>query len=103
MKNQMEPTPPEDVWLEYSPGLYEMRRTDRKDECAVRYVLGASHDEALAYIERMTGENNADPISVLVDLRFALGDNGRHMIPDLIEYAAALRADAEKWRAGANV
>jgi hypothetical protein len=86
--------PPEDVWLSHTTGQYDMKRTSHKDEAAIRYVLGSSHDQAIAYIERMTGENNADPVSALVDLRFALGDNAKRSIPELIEYAKTLAAGA---------
>jgi hypothetical protein len=88
--------PPDQVWLAYTNGQYLMPRTDATDPTAVRYVLGADHDEALAYIERMTGGMLTDPVSALVELRFALGDNGKRNIPELIEYARSLAGKAQE-------
>lgn len=90
MADRVTQSPPDQVWLAFTPGNYDMPRTARGDDDAVRYVLGADHDEALAYIERMTGGMEADPVSVLVELRFALGDNGTRSIPELIEWARGL-------------
>lgn len=90
MADPVTQSPPDQVWLTYTAGQYAMPRTSHHDDSAVRYVLGADHDEALAYIERMTGGMEADPVSVLVELRFALGDNGTRSIPELIEWARGL-------------
>lgn len=40
-----------------------------------------------------------DEINLLVKLRYALGDNGRRMQPELVEYAAAMKklADFGAW------
>lgn len=67
--------------------------------------------EANATIACLTAERDAaqkDTASLLrlvVDLRYALGDDGRRMQPELVEYAkqirtdlAAARADAERYR-----
>jgi hypothetical protein len=37
---------------------------------------------------------DADPVSVLVALRFALGDNGKRSFPELIEFAKEIRMKA---------
>jgi hypothetical protein len=51
----------------------------------------------------MADQQNAQGALLLVaDLRFALGDNGLRMQPELIEYAKELHKDAlryRKWRA----
>ena len=46
---------------------------------------------------------DVEQIMVLTELRFALGDNGKRMFPELIEYAKEIYADAMKYRNGANV
>ena len=45
---------------------------------------------------------DVEQIMVLTQLRFALGDNGKRMFPELIEYAKEIYADAIKFRSGAN-
>ena len=45
---------------------------------------------------------DVEQIMVLTELRFALGDNGKRMFPELIEYAKEIYADAMKYRNGAN-
>lgn len=82
--------PPEKVWLTYTPGQYHMQNTTWKDPSAVEYVRADICKETLEYCERMTGYNLLDPVSVLVELRFALGDKGTRSIPQLLEYARTL-------------
>lgn len=41
---------------------------------------------------------NASLLRLLADIRFALGDNGRRMQPELVEWCKELRADAERYR-----
>lgn len=86
--------PPSQVWLSHNPGQHLMPRTSQSDPQAVRYVLGADYDGLLEYVERMTSKNAADPVSVINELRFALGDNGSRSIPELIEFARDLAASA---------
>ena len=93
---------PDMVWLAYTPGAYLMPRTSHKAPDAVGYVRKDAHDEAIEYINRMVGGVETDPVSVLVELRFALGDNGKRMFPELIDYAKEIYADAMKFRSGAN-
>lgn len=82
--------PPSQVWLAHTPGQHLMPRTAHSDSAAVRYVLGADYDALLAYVERMIAKDLSDPVSVINEIRFALGDNGRRSIPELIEYARTL-------------
>lgn len=37
-------------------------------------------------------------LRLLVDIRFAAGDDGKRMQPELVEHIAALRKDAERYR-----
>lgn len=37
-------------------------------------------------------------LRLLVDIRFAAGDDGKRMQDELVEYIGALRRDAERWR-----
>lgn len=79
-----------------------MQRTEQSDPHAVRYVLGSDYDDLLAYAERMTARGTADPVSVINELRFALGDSGRRSIPDLIEYARELAAKVAQEQGGSD-
>lgn len=92
--------PPSQVWLAHTPGQYLMPRTGQSDPLAIRYVLGADYDALLAYTERMTARDTSDPISVINELRSALGDNGKRSIPELIEYARELAARAAQEQGG---
>lgn len=88
----MPDTPPSQVWLTHKPGQYHMQRTAVGDQLAVRYVLWKDYEELLEYAQRMTAKDLKDPVSVLVDIRFALGDDGARTIPELLEYARNLAA-----------
>jgi hypothetical protein len=38
-------------------------------------------------------------VALVADIRFACGDNGKRMQPELVEFIRQLARDAEKWRA----
>ena len=38
-------------------------------------------------------------VSLVADIRWACGDNGKRMQPELVEFIRELTADAERWRA----
>lgn len=92
--------PPSQVWLTHQPGQHKMERTGRNDPSAVRYVLWADHEELLEYAQRMTAKDESDPVSVLVQLRFAIGDNGSRTIPELLEFARGLAAQHSQGKEG---
>lgn len=86
--------PQEELWVSFvgaAPAI-----TASADRDATRYVRYDIHEEALAYIERMVSEDLADPVSYIVELRFALGDNGTRSLPELLEYAKELAARATR-------
>ena len=37
-------------------------------------------------------------VALVADIRFACGDNGKRMQPELVEFIRGLAADAAKWR-----
>lgn len=41
---------------------------------------------------------NASLLTLLADIRFACGDNGKRMQPELVEHIKAITADAERYR-----
>ncbi len=43
--------------------------------------------------------SEASLLRLLCDIRFAVGDNGKRMQPELIEYLKQMRADADRYRA----
>ena len=55
-------------------------------------------------IEDLIGERDAansamhSALRLVADLRWALGDDGGRMQPELLEYAKQMRKDAERWR-----
>ena len=50
--------------------------------------------ERIAELER----ENASLLRLVSDIRVALGDNGKRMQPELVEYCKELRKNAERWR-----
>lgn len=54
------------------------------DECAA--ALEAAREDAC--------------VALVADIRFACGDNGKRMQPELVEFIRGLAEDAERWRFG---
>lgn len=80
----------------------------------MRYMLEADHDALLAakserdeYVEIMrllraefaeANATTAAALGLVADLRHALGDDGKRMQPELLEYARQLVKDAARWQ-----
>lgn len=64
-----------------------------RSDCKRRAVEMQARIDAM---EAMAGEPGL--LRLLVDLRFALGDNGRRMQDELVEYARGLAGDARRYR-----
>ena len=63
-------------------------------------ALIAERDAQAARIAELEAEREEiSLLNLLVDLRFALGDNGKRMQPELVEYAKQIAADAARYRA----
>jgi len=58
----------------------------------------AAQIEALRAEKADADATAASALRLVTDVRFALGDDGKRMQDELIEYARALRADAERMR-----
>ena len=55
-------------------------------------------DAALAAEVERLRKDHAAALGLVADVRFALGDNGKRMQPELIEWATGLRRDAERYQ-----
>ena len=57
-----------------------------------------SENAALAAEVERLRKDHAAALGLVADVRFALGDNGKRMQPELIEWATGLRRDAERYQ-----
>ena len=74
----------------HEPGCWKNGRNHY--ECAV------SENAALAAEVERLRKDHAAALGLVADVRFALGDNGKRMQPELIEWATGLRRDAERYQ-----
>lgn len=86
--------------------LRELVTTDHESKQsfieAVRKVLGDDPDDRVAAIEARA--RKADPaLRLVADIRFALGDDGKRMQDELVEYCKEMRRDAERYRYAVSI
>ncbi|MFT0533972.1 hypothetical protein ACMHYJ_14255 [Castellaniella hirudinis] len=64
-----------------------------------RETFRMSHHDFARHIEAAVLQSyESQLLRLLVDIRFAAGDDGKRMQPELVEHIAALRKDAERYR-----
>ena len=65
-------------------------------------LAAAKTDECIALteqVELLKADASPELLKLVCALRFAIGDNGQRMQPELVEFAKAMRADAERYQA----
>lgn len=84
---------------------YESVSRDRKNDDKVRALLKEVADATDALAALAPAAEGVEPSSakdsllrLVCDIRFAVGDNGKRMQPELVEYLKALKLDADRYQ-----
>lgn len=62
----------------------------------VRAIADAIYTAAIDESDELRADHSA-ALRLVSDIRFAIGDDGKRMQPELLEHATALRKDAERY------